>query len=435
MGRKISSLLRLKESVIRRAVIVVLLTMPGFVLNYALYLGAGKLLDIKEFGIFYTAISFLNFLSAPAVFVGFFYSRQITKILTFSGIAPAINEFRGIISLAQRWGGLGTIALFITLLILGHFFGVKSLILIILLVLTNYGNYLVEAVRIGFQGLQMFIWFGIASLVWMMLRFTFSMAGLYFGGSVWSGVLGILLSTIPIFFGSYHLITRQAPVKSILVPRLSLNGRHLLKILASFGAFATIMYIDVLQAYISMDETALGIYSASSVLPKSIIIISMPAARVLFPIMVSTQSTGQSQKKNVLKGLLLSFLLSGAGAAILILFDELFCNSSIGINSCNPALMSILACSAIPICLLRVMVLLQFARGLDWHPLLLVFPVTVYLGYVTIAMPDTNDFAWTYLAFLCITLAIYAAACLKWSTIWNSLLSILAKYRLFVLYK
>jgi hypothetical protein len=115
----------------------------------------------------------------------------------------------------------------------------------------------------------------------------------------------------------------------------------------------------------------------------------------------------------VVKGLALTLFISGAGSIILVALADFFCSGTFGIKLCDPGLVTLLALSAVPICLLRVFVMLQLAREVDLHPLLLAIPLAAYVAYLLgLESYGVRALAESYVIFAWAALGFYALACL-----------------------
>jgi hypothetical protein len=64
-----------------------------------------------------------------------------------------------------------------------------------------------------------------------------------------------------------------------------------------------------------------------------------------------------------------------------------------GLKHCEVGTLDILLWSVAPLVLLRAVVLLQFARGVDWLATSLAFPVTCYLWVIWETRPDYLELA------------------------------------------
>jgi hypothetical protein len=401
------------RSVLRRGLILVALVLPGYVLNYALLIGATHLLETAAFGIFYTAISTINVLFAPSVILALFVSRHVAQIRASGDTDAAIAAFRGLFRTVAHWGAVCAALALAALALAGSLIGVESLVLIVLIIAATYTAYLADAVRAAFQGLQRFVVLGLMGLSWMAVRFALGILGLVLVARPWAGLTGVLVAGVLACGAFFRLVVRGRAARPESAPAFPVQARKLVQFAASFGLFSALVYLDVLLGYFFLERDALGIYAASSVLPKAIIVLSMPVGQVLFPVLISEESRDRVRPMSVAKGLVLTLFVSGAGTGLLVALSDLFCSGTYGVKLCDPGLMTLLALSAVPICLLRVFVMLQLAREVDLHPLLLAIPLAAYVAYL-LGPGDygVHAFAEAYVTFAWATLGFYALACL-----------------------
>ena len=67
-----------------------------------------------------------------------------------------------------------------------------------------------------------------------------------------------------------------------------------------------------------------------------------------------------------------------------------------------------MALSAIPLCLLRVIVLHHLALERDWYPMILLIPTFVFIVLIMLVRPVAEELAPAYLFFSWVTLGFYA---------------------------
>lgn len=401
--------MHLQHSIIRRSFLFFLLVFPGFIFNYLLYFIGAKLLGDGAFGIFYTSISIINVLFAPAVIIGLYFSRRFVAQRQASGPGGAVQEFQhfwGMLCKRGLWVALG---LSLALTLLGSLLGIKSYLIILALVICTYFNYLAEFIRSALQAQQMFLALGLSSLMWLFLRFLFGWAGLVFTSEVWPSILAIGISTIPVIVFYYSRLNRLKKNKNYEIKIPPVDLKNVFYFMCSFALFSLFVYGDILCAYLFMDAERLAVYSASSVLPKNIIIVLFPLARVFFPIMIADRSGLQPAQRNhvsLLKSLAVTFALSAVGALVLIVFGGYIKASPLGIKLGDQTLVVLQSLTAIPLCLMRVLALYHLAKNQDKLPILLAIPL---LFLLPLASSDPHEMALRYLWFSCIALAGYTA--------------------------
>ena len=339
----------------------------------------------------------------------------MARFSSIDGQAVAIDMFRQSFTKIARFGLVLCAPALILLAAVGIAVGVESFLLLFVVVMTSYAIYLAEAVRGALQGLQRFLWLGVAGLTWMTSRFGLAMAGLVIFGAPWAGLTGVLLSGLATCALFYAVLTRGCRPPPQYKGSLFLKTRKLVPFGASYGVFSALVFLDVfldvLLGYLLLDRSALGIYAASAVLPKAMIVLCLPIVQVLFPVLISEHSTNSVRPVSIAKGLGLTFIVSAAGAVLMVALSDILCDGVYAVKRCQLPLLSTLAVSAVPLCLLRVFVLLQLARGRDLHPLLLIVPAAIYVAYFSGTNGGIFELARSFSIFVWTTLAFYVVAC------------------------
>jgi O-antigen/teichoic acid export membrane protein len=300
LGARVSelSVFSIERSIVRRGFVLLALVLPGHVLNYA-------------FGIFYAAISIINVLFAPSLILSLFLARHFARLKAHAGPGTAAQAFRQAFRLIARWGLLALFLGLAALSVIGSLVGVESFVLIALIVLITYTAYVTDVVRAAFQGLQLFVLLGLMGLAWMALRF--------------AGLVGILVSGLVVCAIFYHVVLRRRDAKPSAEAAFPIEVRKLVQFALSFGIFSIIINLDVVVGYLVMERASFGVYAASSVLPKAIILLSLPVGQVLFPVLADEESVGRVRSTSAAKGLGFTFFVSGVGSVILLAFADVFC--------------------------------------------------------------------------------------------------------------
>jgi len=194
-----------------------------------------------------------------------------------------------------------------------------------------------------------------------------------------SGALaGVVMSTVLVFIGFHFWVSASAscstdhstPLPSIIKSIPSIFGYML-----SIG----ISNIDSLQSYVQLNHTDLGFYSASSVFPKTMLVLITPLLQMLFPMMITSAKDMRRPFLIVGKIAGAMLVLVAGGVATLWLGSGIVCGGSWGMPLCDATLFHILLLSALPLTMLRLLVLAEFANGHDRVVLWLVLPLVGYL--------------------------------------------------------
>ncbi|MBT4702593.1 MAG: hypothetical protein HOB79_16105 [Rhodospirillaceae bacterium] len=400
------SLSHWQDSVIRRSLVVLGFSGAAMLFNMGLAYVATILLSLPEFGIFYLAITITNVIFAPSIVLTLFYSRHFVVVAKKLGEQAAYSAIHHYIKRVSVWSGLAALVLLIGLLSIGEQIGLRAPIIIVLIVLIDYLAYITETSRAAMQALHQFVRLGLYTLSWMAFRFLLAIAGLWLYGSVSVGLLGVALSAIVVFPFFYAWLKKQtkgvqAPVE-LELPKF----RKILPVALGYSAFVVISYQDILLAYFVLSQSDLGIYTASTILPKGIIVLTLSVMQVVFPVMV-----GQQHSAELRAGLIARSTIITVGAAIiasgmLIASSGLVCSGTLGIRHCQTDLISTMALAVIPLCIVRLLIMIQFARSKDWTPFLLLAPPTLaYVAYSYVYTSGVQQLATEFTMFSYLLLA------------------------------
>jgi len=397
------------RSIIRRSALVLSFTIPGLFLNLLLIYLAAEELSAEAFGVFYVSISIVNILVAPSLILSLYYARHFVAVSLADGPDHAIAAFKLCVRRILRWGTLVAVLVLLLLSGIGYLTGITAFGVVGLIVLIAHGAYVADAVRTALQSLQRFAAFGVYGFVWMALRFLLGGGAILMVGTVWAGLSGIFLAGLAVFGAGYWLLVRRlhptAEVHMAEDPPLGAVPAFAL----SYGLLIAIVYLDIMLGYLFLDHAALSVYSASSVLPKGIVVATMPIVQVFFTtFLFSRREVVPLKWALVAKGFALTTLLAGAAIAVLILVPEPLCGGRYGIGFCDADAMAVIALSTLPLCILRVLVLTQLARGREWHPLLLAPPTGLFVRYVALRHLDVADLALAFTVFSYGLLIFYA---------------------------
>lgn len=404
---------RWQRSILRRASGLLLLLLPGFALNYALLLGASRMLDVESFGIFYTAISIVNLFFMPAVIVGSFFVYDVAAAASAGGTQEALQLYRRNLRLTVKWGLGLTVVLVTGFGALSVVANTNALPLFAMILITTYSSYFIECLRSCLQGIQRFRRLGVVGLSWMAGRFALGLAGIYVLGTAWGGMAGVGLAGILVFLFAHQALARENASKGPVPAMDQGAAKRLLVFVVSYGVFPVAAYLDILLAYFVLPSASLGAYTASSVLPKALILAAAPIVQVMFPVLIADRAKSENHGLSLSKGLLFTGCFTVFAVVSLVILDDLTCGGSIGIKNCMSDLLFYLGVSSIALCLIRVLVLHNLAAGNYWHSLLLVVPGTSLLAVTLLSPQEPGLLAYNYMIFCIVALAGYAIASLE----------------------
>ena len=366
------------DSVVRRSFVLLCLMGPAFAINLLFYYVAESLLSPADFGLFYVAVTAANVLYAGSAVLNIFFTRYLVAVIRAEGTSAAYAARSRIQSLTLRLGAPAALAGILLLLAFGRWIGVASWPLIVLIVLDAYAAYLIDVERALLQSLRKTVSLGSLTLVWMALRFLLGVAGMALFKTPWGGLLGaVLASVIVIAVLSVVFVARgkAAPQSFPALPSV----RALLPVVLGYASLILISNLDVLVTYLLLKNGALGIYSASSVFPKGILVVVTPLLQMLYPMMVGQQRASGNSGAVVQKSTGVTFALSGAMALAVYLFSGWLCGGAWGLKLCRPQPLQILLISAVVLSIVRALVFYQSARARDWMAVSMLVPAAAYL--------------------------------------------------------
>lgn len=402
-----------QKSILRRASVLLLFLLPGFLLNYVLILGASHMLALGDFGIFYTAIAIVNLVSMPAVIVGCFFVLDVAEAGAGSGAAAAYGIHRRHLGLTARWGLYLSGLLAVGFAAVFFVFPVTAWPLFAMVVITIYSSCFVECQRSCLQGMQRFARLGAVGFSWMAGRCLLGLAGIYAIGTAWGGMAGVALAGIAVFVFAEWALSREYPAAPPAPAMDRATTRRLLTFVASYGLYPVAVYLDILLGYVVLPGEALGAYSASAVLPKALILVAAPIVQVMFPVLVTDRARSESRRLSTSKGLVFTAVFTAAAVAGLLTFDDLVCGGPIGVKNCVSGLLLPLGMSSIALCLIRVLVLRKLAEGYYWQSLLLLVPGAGFIAASLQGPQSPESLAFNYALLTWLSLLGYALASLR----------------------
>lgn len=369
-----------QQSVVRRAMLLAGLVVPAFGANFLVQYFAAVLLAPENFGVFYVANTLSNVLFSGSFILNIYFTRHLVFVAESAGTPMAFAAVRRIERTVVLWGAVVSAIVFVALAGVATQVGVQSRLVLLLVILDVYTSYVTDLGRVALQSLRRTVSLGLYSLVWMGLRLILCVLGMLLFGSVWAVLLGVIASTCIVYVGFHVWAARSAGASRSLLPALP-SLTEFLPLIVGYGLVIVVSNLDVLFSYFLLSDVDLGIYSASSVFPKAILVVIMPLLQMLFSLMVGSRVSNQNFRLVVGKtgGVVLALAVAGAGAVWIM--SSWLCGGRWGLRLCEPGTLDVLLFSVVPLALMRVVILLQFARGRDWIPVALILPVLAYLWF------------------------------------------------------
>ena len=377
------------SSVVRRTLLFLVLIVPAFLANFLVYYFGTRLLPADQFGVFYVANTVSNVIFSAALIFNVFFSRLLVRVRQDSTELAAMQALRRLERAVVPIGGCVAVSAAIILVLIGGHLGISSRWIVILVVLDAYVAYIADLGRTLLQSLNRTVSLGLYTLVMMVARFALCMVGILTFHTVAGAFTGIVLSELLVYLTFRFWLSRQlargGPAR-VGQPQPLPSIMAILPVVIGYGLMTVMTNLDVLLSYFALKEADLGIYSASSVFPKAILVVMTPVSQMLFPMMFRGDAEPRDFVATAAK-ICVTVLFAAVGAAAVVwLLSGFLCGGRLGLQLCSVTPLSTLLVAVIPLALLRVAVLFQLARGRDALLLSLALPIVVY-GYIALRMP------------------------------------------------
>jgi O-antigen/teichoic acid export membrane protein len=408
----------MRHSIIRRSLVLTTFYISGHGFNYLLLLIANALLDQSGFGRLYTGWAILNVLVAPISIIALLLSGYFAEANTRQGPALVAGLLERSAVKALPWSVAAVILLEVLSYAGGRLIGIDSLTLMLVLPPTAISFLGVEMVRASLQGMLRFTAYGMSWVLWCAAQCAFGAAGLWLTRSPWGCFVGILVANLITIGGLVRAVVgHQTAASSLPANDPAIAPYSLRRAVGFCSAFVgCVLFInaDIFLAYLFLDPADLGIYTASSVLPKAIVTATQPVVQIILPVVIAIQGEGEDTSGAVLKAIIAAFALGAIAFCVLWAGSDLVCGAPHGIRYCASPLMLLLAAAAVPLSVTRTLVTADVAHGRYWLPHLPFLAIAVFAAAVmltrTAGQTDGLHLATTYLLSCWGLLLVWVAA-------------------------
>lgn len=400
-----------QTSIVRRTVILCCFVFPAFAANLLVHYFGAALLTPERFGVFYVANTLGNVLFSASLILSTLFTRHLVKVAAEAGENAAMASWLGLERAMIAWGALAAAGTFVVLVLIGHAIGMRSWVIASLVVVDTYAAYVADFGRTLLLSLRRTLLLGLYTLLWMVARLAFCVVGILAFDTAGGALLGSVGSALAVILGFHLWFARSAPARRVSLPGLA-SLLPLLPLTLGYGVLIALSNLDVLLGFFLLDEGSLGIYSASSVFPKAILVVTMPVLQLLFALMTAEHVMGQGFRWAAGKSGAIVFGLAVIGSVAVWLSAPWSCGGRWGLSLCDTATLEVLLMSVVPLSLLRVLVLLQIARGRDWQVLFLALPVALYMWIAWNSPRGITVMAQQFSIFSILCLTVFSCLCL-----------------------
>ena len=352
-----------RNSIIRRAIPLMIGVGAGLTLNFMLVYLASHFMSTSAFGLLHLGITVTNVAFAPAPVLSLILSGHLAETLATRGREATALAARGYERYVIAVSVAGTALATMFVLVCGWIGVSWSTILVFGVTFAIAASYAAESRRAVFQGFLAFNRVAVYSFVWMAARFAAGLAAIVLTGMPGVAMAAIAAATIAVYAlfpntGGMRQLPIDGPTGQIL-PSIS----RLIPFILAYFIVNGIAFSDQVIAYLVLSQYDFGRYAASSVLPKAIALAALPLVQVTYPVIRDMLATGASHRASSAKGIAGTVALAVVAVLVLTLFKDNLCGGSIGIAGCDTAIMPELAVAAGLLSLVRIIAVTRFVHG------------------------------------------------------------------------
>ncbi|HIE11158.1 MAG TPA: hypothetical protein EYP62_06040 [Kiritimatiellae bacterium] len=313
---------RITSGLLKHSLLLLAATQVANICNILFQAAMGRLLPPAEYGVLLTMLGLALIVITPL--------QAITAVAAhYTALLSAQGRIREVSAYVCFW--CRRLSLPIVILLAAAFFGASPLRRFfhlsgtgpVRLTLTAIAISVLVPLLVGvLQGLQRFVWMTLTAYAWAVIRLVASvalalawkrtaMAGL------WGQAIGVLASV------GCGIVALGALSETRGRPLSALPGvhRYFAGSLLVLSGFSLLSYLDVpLMKHYFADPHVAGIYSRASVIGRAAFFLPMPIAQAMFPKVASSGFMDTHDRRNLIKAILFTVLLSGTVAVVLSLF-------------------------------------------------------------------------------------------------------------------
>jgi len=312
----------INQSFEKSGVILFSLTFTAGIVNYLFQVVMGRMLDVETFGVLNALLSLSTVVSVPVASISMITSKYVAECNAMGKSDKPV--------LKGLFLNIAAISLFVILLgvglsgVISSFLYIESTALVAFMMLSAGVGFLVPVVSGGLQGQKRFLALGVFSLIVPLKRLLGSVFFVLIGMNVDGIILSLLLGyAIAIIVGLWLL---KVGLFSRLVKTEKLIDKSVLrfagKALSVNTGLIVLTNVDILLIKHLFSDAEAGVYSAASILGKTILFISGALTIVMFPMVTEAAAVKGDINRIFKKTLLYGGGLSVFCAIVFITFPE-----------------------------------------------------------------------------------------------------------------
>ena len=355
---------RRRHSIVIRSSGVTLVFVLAHGLGYVMMLAANYLLDAAAFGVFYTAWVALTVLMAPATAILMVLGRVLADAAVTLGRAAVARLTLQLLRRCLWWGVPAALCVGLVLVGIGALAGSDSWRILLLIPLTTLVLIVVEVLRTSFQALLLFGWSSALLVASQTAQLALGLPAMAITRRVWPSFLGVLVAAA-LACGSFvpWFVREARRDRGTAHQRLPLSLGRETRLVASYSLFVLITNMDILVGYGLLSRGALSVYAASALLPKAIVLATLPVAQIVLPVIVEQNADGRPTRHAGLTALALVLAMGASASAVLWLILPVMQTTPLAVRGLDIGATRVLALGAVGLGAARVLVVAEIALG------------------------------------------------------------------------
>lgn len=324
-----------KNSILRRSAFALVLNIPPSLIALLLNYFATKLSD--QFGLFYLSISTINIIFAGSLIL----NLVITEICLNNSneINFDVEKYRDVLSKIISI----CILIFILLIPLSFILNIYikiSFLLIISIIFSSIVSYVSEMGRVYLQCKDNFFLAGIYNIVWSLTRAIATLIVLSISSKIWISIIFYGISSLLPFLYIYFRDIKYLKIKLNIFSNVTIDAvknifnqnKYKLEFLSAYLCFSIFNFSELINTYLYLDELSLNILSASLIIPKGIIVFSIPLVHIFYVTLIKTT---KKKTYNFYKGIFAIVFFTLLISLFFKITSNYYCGNDFGISLCN----------------------------------------------------------------------------------------------------
>ncbi|CAA7612138.1 hypothetical protein [Magnetospirillum sp. UT-4] len=347
----------LDVSVVRRGLAGSFLLGVALALNLGLLLLANEVLPLENYGIFYLGISMVNVMTAPSMVISLAFAHHSAQMRATGRHDEADAAFHRYFRRTLAVGLPAAAIVLAALLAVSAMDGPGRMAIAAIVVGIAFLSYLADTFRAHLIGCSRQFAVGLYLLGWTGARLTFGAAALLAAGTALAGLAGILVATLLLLAVSWRLVAPPAGAAAVSEEFGNvLHGRFL-----AWLAFLNLLpYVDLGIAYLILDKTAFGAYTAAATLPRAALLLAGPIIQTALPLALA--GSGRGRQRVALRGWMATAFVTGLTGLSIAVTAHTAGDGRL-LNGADTVAVAALCLSTLSASLLRYSATLDLANG------------------------------------------------------------------------